>query len=217
MDYFQIPEMPGVDRFACTRLHATLSVPTCTAMWRQGNGQGKPARRGGATHPLWRSPVLGEEDPAQERNLTCRGCPIGAAHAGIANASMSPIFGVLLCSRCHRGTSRLVCGVLCVSCKNREYEFLRGRNARGQFPTRLKPLAPRALAYWTDGRAQRLRRNLTVATTELLVDLLRDAHHQIIVGWRAQLRLSWRRRSGPSSRTAASTAWAGSSRVPVPG
>ena len=165
MDYFQIPEMPGIDRFACARLHATLPVPACASMWRQAN------------------------EKADDRHITCRGCPIGAGHAGIHNASLSPIFGVLVCSRCHRGATRLVCGRLCVSCKNREYEFIRGRNARGQYPSRLRPLAPRTLNYWSNGHALSLHRPLAVSTTELIVDLLRDARHRVILTWRAQFQL----------------------------
>jgi hypothetical protein len=179
LDYFQIPEMPGIDRFACTRLHATLPVSACAAMWRQAN------------------------EKACDRHITCRGCPLGAGHAGIPNASLSPIFGVLVCGRCHAGATRLVCGSLCVSCKNREYEIVRGRNARGQYPSRLPPLAARALPYWSDGRPQWIRKERTVSTTGLIVDLLRDARHQVVLGWRAQmhLALAWRSH-GPSSRIA---------------
>lgn len=176
---FQIPEMPGVDHFACVRLHATLPVRACASMWHQAN------------------------DAADDRRITCRGCPVGAGHAGIHNASLSPIFGILICGRCHSGATRLICGSLCVSCKNREYELVRGRNARGQYPSRLKPLAAHSLPYWENGAPLRITKPLATSSTELIVDLLRDAHHLLTFAWRAQLRLAWRAQGGPSSRMSA--------------
>src|SRR3546814_1437084 len=80
-EYFRID---GCDKqfFRCDRLRASLSVDACTSNWRAGN------------------------DANDERRVACRSCPIGAAHAGEAMASLSPIKGTLTCSRCHRQSTR---------------------------------------------------------------------------------------------------------------
>lgn len=158
--YRAIPEMPGAAFFDCTRLHANLTTVACTAMWRSANEQ------------------------RSERYTACRSCFVGATHAGVSNATRSPISCALVCARCARGATRLIHGNLCVSCYNRERELIRGRNARGMVPTKLAPLSPRQVFYMANGRAQVLRSERTTNSAELIIATLRDAMHTVAFAWR---------------------------------
>jgi hypothetical protein len=157
--YRTIPEMPGATFFDCARLHASLSTRACTDMWRAAN------------------------QARSERHTACRSCFVGATHAGVSNASRSPISGALVCSRCARGATRLIQKRLCISCYNRERELIKGRNARGMVPTKLAPLAPRQIFYMANGRAQLLRSERTTNSAELIIATLRDAIHTVAFAW----------------------------------
>jgi hypothetical protein len=150
-EYFRID---GCDRnfFRCERMRATLSVESCAANWRAGN------------------------DQHDERRSSCRSCPIGAAHAGEEQASLSPIKGTLICSRCHRMSSRgwLIGKWLCVSCWNREREWVRGRNAKGNRPSKMPRLDPRSVRIVEAGEPRTIYRQLTQSSLELVVGALRD-------------------------------------------
>jgi hypothetical protein len=160
-DYRPTPGLPSIPFFNCARLHASLTVTSCAERWRQA------------------------ANPHAERYTACRACPLGAAHSGIANASLSPLRGTLVCSRCHRGQMRLIRANLCVSCYNREREVMMGRNARGMVPTKLARLDPRSVCYSSNGRVTIARTERTAGATELLVATLRDAAYQVAFGWRA--------------------------------
>src|SRR5574343_988076 len=110
VDYFELPELPGRQMFRCERRSATLQAQNCASMWRQANDRGAP-----------------------ERLDICKNCPLGASHAGVNEISLSPLRGASVCARCHQGTTRLIRGHLCVSCANRFYERLKGKNAKGKF------------------------------------------------------------------------------------
>lgn len=113
MDYFTYPGVPG-RYFACAAHKATISESRCAAMYRDAKHL-KP----GSCMPLER----------------CIGCSAGAAHAGdSAPQSKARVVGALTCARCHQQAARLVCGGICVSCKNREWEVAKGRNAKGLPP-----------------------------------------------------------------------------------
>jgi len=70
--------------------------------------------------------------------IPCRECETGSKNA---NVKVTPLFH-RMCVRCerHEVGIRLLSGLLCVSCWNRQSEVLKGRNGRGQAPTRFKPL-----------------------------------------------------------------------------
>ncbi len=62
----------------------------------------------------------------------CKKCPTGAACLGSNEyLDRSILFGSKRCARCERLSDRLICGLVCVSCKNREYESHTGLNGRG--------------------------------------------------------------------------------------
>lgn len=153
--YFALAERPGVEYFRCTRLLATLSTDGCAGMWREAN------------------------EGRSERRALCERCPIGARHAGISDASLAPIRGKLICARCERPATRLIGAHVCVSCKNREYELLRGYNAKGAFPVKLAPLAPRRIKFLAGSQVVTLRREHTTSVRELIVAALRDATHTV--------------------------------------
>ena len=155
ISYRQVPELPGTTFFDCTRLLAGLTTSACADMWRSTN------------------------EGHSERYTACRSCLIGAAHAGVSNASRSPIRGALVCARCGRSATRLIHKHICVSCANREYELIKGRNARGMVPTRLAPLAPRQVFYRAVGRTHAIRRERTTHAGELVIAALRDSVHSV--------------------------------------
>lgn len=159
--YSKIPGLEQFTHFDCAKLHARLATSVCADMWRAAN------------------------EGHSERYSACRACPIGAAHAGVDNASRSPIRGALICARCQEGTNRLIKGHLCPSCYNREREVRVGRNARGDYPVRAKPMHARQVCYVESGRVMVRRMERTTTAGELLLATLRDAVHSVVFGWRA--------------------------------
>jgi hypothetical protein len=145
--------------FRCDRMHATISVTQCATMWRAANEHNSELRR------------------------QCRGCALGAAHAGETDANLCDIHNINICARCRRESSRLIWGNICVSCRNREYEFARGFNARGTPLTKLKALEPRQVRYFEDGRPQLRRAALSASIEELIVSTLRDAAKRVTFGF----------------------------------
>lgn len=159
VQYFEMPELPGHKMFRCERRQATLSTERCSLMWKEGHSKG-----------------------AHERLWLCRGCPIGATHSGVAEASLSPLYAKCICSRCHRGATRLIHGDKCVSCYNRQREYLLGRNARGNAPVTHPPLYRLAVRYRAGGRVKTLARDNIADTLELVVAALRDEPKQVTFG-----------------------------------
>jgi hypothetical protein len=67
----------------------------------------------------------------------CSDCKVGAEHAGEA---IDYSFPEKMCCRCGETDKRLIGKRVCVSCYNREREYLSGRNAKGKFPVNAKPI-----------------------------------------------------------------------------
>jgi hypothetical protein len=145
--------------FACERMRATISVPQCARLWTDANVENSETRR------------------------LCRGCPTGAHHAGAHDANLCDIHNVKICSRCRKEASRLIFGNLCVSCRNREYEYMRGYNARGTPLTKLKALEPRQIRISEGGSVRTHRVSLTASVEELIVGTLRDAAQRVVFGY----------------------------------
>lgn len=142
--------LPGVRYFICAPLAATMAVGACEANWRASHG------------------------PAAERLWKCKTCPVGAIHAGETAASLSPLRGSKVCSRCQTGTTRMIGGWLCVSCYNREREFVAGRDARGKAPIKASLLHRRTVRVTEAGVTRVLARDLTGSMEELVFGALRD-------------------------------------------
>lgn len=159
VEYFESELLPGRPMFRCSRLSASLQVDRCGSMWSEANGRNAP-----------------------ERLDRCRGCTIGARHAGAVDPAYHRLRGTTTCSRCHRADLRLIGGNVCVGCKNREYEWVKGRNAKGKFPVQHPTLARRRVTVMTGGRVRVVGRELTASTTELVVELLRDSPDRVVFG-----------------------------------
>lgn len=159
MEYFELPEMPGHKFFRCERRKASIRLTLCSEMWTAGHAKDAP-----------------------ERYLQCRGCQVGAKHAGAEEATMSPLYAKQVCGRCCVGSTRLIGKHLCPSCYNRERELLVGRNARGNVPSTLPPLYRLAICYRTDGRVKVLERAHALDTLELVTAVLRDEPKQATFG-----------------------------------
>lgn len=101
IQYFEFPELPGQKRFRCGVLSATLAVGDCAKRWLDAKHVGPESR-------LHR----------------CRGCPLGAVHAGHADEPQA--FKSKVCARCTVPSFRLIKGNLCPSCYNRERELRKG-------------------------------------------------------------------------------------------
>ena len=166
VEYFSYAALPGRAHFKCERLVAAVSTESCADMWRAAN-QGEELGRS-----------------------CCKRCPVGAVHAGEVNASTSQLKGAMICGRCHRTALRLIHGHECVSCYNRSREARIGRNAKGTVPTKLAPLEPRKIWFFTTGGAFRsLAMKQTVDTDELVVAALRDTGDQVHFAWHAAVQL----------------------------
>lgn len=159
IEYFELPDLPGRQMFRCNKRQATLKVESCAEMWQLAN-----------------------ERHAPERLDQCRNCPIGAKHAGVGEISLSPLRGASICARCHEGTTRLIRRHLCVSCANREYEYRKGRNARGTAPVTHPPLLPLEIRFLAGDQPSRIAID-AVAPIELVVAALRDSSKQVTFGW----------------------------------
>lgn len=103
--------------FACERQPGNLKLTrtSCAALWRRG--------------------LL----PDADENIAwhCRGCEVGARHAG---ADEKPAPRARRCVRCGDGGVKIVGAILCISCYNRQVEFAKGRNGKGKAPVDFNPL-----------------------------------------------------------------------------
>lgn len=162
VEYFTLAELPDKPMFRCERLKATLQVSACSARWTEANARG-----------------------ASERLDLCKNCQLGAKHAGAGEISLSPLRGMSICARCHQGTTRLIRRHLCVSCANREYEYRKGRNAKGSAPVKHPPLLKFEVRYQAGDQLQRMARD-AVNIDELVVAVLRDTGKQVTFGFMAK-------------------------------
>ncbi|TAM06396.1 MAG: MarR family transcriptional regulator [Paraburkholderia sp.] len=162
LEYFEMPEMPGRRFFKCEPLRASMLVESCAERWTLAQGQ------------------------TEGKYQACKRCARGQAHACAApDLNVGTLKGSLTCSRCHRQNGRLIGKRLCISCKNREYEWVKGRNAKQTKPVRLPPLFKLAIAYMAGGKVRTHTVTRAVDTTELIVDALRDSEHTPSFGWLA--------------------------------
>lgn len=155
--YFELPGVPG-KYFRCSPYQSSMSVTSCAGMYRAEKG------RQNGRHPH------------------CNGCAVGALHAGEAPPVESAYLGSKICPRCRQPAARIVKGV-CVSCINREYEVVRGCNAKGSAPVRLKPLGPVAVSYAADGEVRATTFPRVVDRVEAVLRVLRTQPGEVVFGW----------------------------------
>jgi len=157
--YYEIAKLPRRKFFRCERLLANLHVEACGEMWIHANTRNDEARR------------------------RCKGCPLGAVHAGEPDANLSYLRGSNVCSRCQRMATRLVNGELCISCQNRQYEWINQRNAKGNIPSEKLRLDARCLRYVDGDAAHFLRRSHSRNLEELMISVVRRASQCVVFGW----------------------------------
>jgi hypothetical protein len=157
---------PGTDLrlFRCVTMSATISTAACAQRHRDAQ-------------------TVGDEDPG--RLLPCRGCSIGAAHAGVRLIHYSWNYGTEICPRCGRGTTRMIGHRVCVSCYNRAREFLSGKNAKGRAPMFLRSVFPINLHYTVDDKPARIRLKRATGCVEVMLHILRTTPGQISFHWHA--------------------------------
>lgn len=155
--YWPSDLIPGATVFRCDPQSATLQPKTCAQMWSAAN-------------------------KAPDRFSKCFGCQTGAVHAGAKDPTGSALRGQPICSRCHRTDLRLIGGNICVGCKNREYEWIRGRNAKGKPPVCHPPLVRRRITCRVGQEVKVVARDRTASTTELVVEMLRDSPTRVVFG-----------------------------------
>lgn len=124
----------------------------------------------------------GNRKSCDDRFLLCRGCAIGAQHAGVGDATLSPLYATSICARCGSGATRLIHGHLCVSCANRQYEYKKGRNARGNAPVTHPTLYRISIRYMAGGKVKTKTRDDAVSSLELIIGALRDEPKQVTFG-----------------------------------
>jgi hypothetical protein len=162
VEYTTNPAAPGLKFFSCTAFRAILSQQGCGSRWR-----------GAQT-------ATGRE---AERYAACRGCPIGAAHAGERHVRYSRWYGVQICPRCDKGGLRMIRNRTCVSCYNRDRELKVGRNRRGNKPVEVMARAPRVhrMAVSIDGEVSLVSEPAT-SLKELMIQTLRTARGEVLFG-----------------------------------
>ena len=161
MDAPQYRTIPGVDGsfFDCAPMRATLTTESCKRNWTEAQTAARDA-----AHHLSR----------------CRGCALGAKHAGVDPGTVAPRPGKICC-RCREQSARLIWGTLCPSCYNRQAEFEKGRNAKGAFPTLFQPLRPVLLAISEGGKTRAVKFTVRDAV-EAALRALRHAKGPVLIG-----------------------------------
>jgi hypothetical protein len=120
--------VPGQRHFVCAPLRATVSTTACAARWK-----------------------------VAPSGTTCSGCLVGRQHAAETGTApprqAAPGSAPKSCARCGRTDLRIIrTSQLCVSCQNRTYEWVKGKNAKNKPPETFEPLAMRVVGVQgTDG------------------------------------------------------------------
>lgn len=160
IDYFTMDGCPGL-YFNCPRNLGKFAVAHCVRMYSEAH-----------TPKGW----------AQGVRWTCRNCPTGADHAQVAPPPPSRFARSLRCTRCHRSANRLIRGVICLSCYNREREVLIGRNRKGNPPKFCPPIIACQVAVVGEVGTEVVKVERVASRVEAVLTLLRD-HPARAFGW----------------------------------
>lgn len=165
----------AIETFRCDRQAMTLTRGGCARLWES----------------------LKDKPPQPfEGRWQCRACPIGAAHAGVAepqaeaDTAATEIALEGLCPRCERKGNRLIGGHLCVSCYNRAREIVRGKNRKGNPPKVVQArLAPLTLIVADPEAAHTSRATIFASVTggaEAMLTAAKAAHGGSLIFARAK-------------------------------
>jgi hypothetical protein len=72
---------------------------------------------------------------------------------------------------------------LCVSCANRFYERIKGKNAKGKYPSKLPPLDARQITVNEAGNVRVIKLDYSQDPAELFVTALRDCKKRVCFGF----------------------------------
>lgn len=168
VEYFTHELAPDLRMFHCAEFSCSISTEGCASRWTSAQ----------APEPNGKDP---EAQRAWDALMPCRGCPIGAQHAGAESVEYSAFFGSMICPRCRRGAVRFIQNRVCVSCYNREREMAAGRNARGNRPRQLerRPLHSIRMTLRIDGVPRREVVPAVVDTLEAQVRTMRTVKGRV--------------------------------------
>lgn len=148
----------------CTPNRARITLSACQRMWNA-------ARK--------RAPAVWESGNA------CRTCVLGALrNGGTPRTGFEEVVSDC-CPRCGRTGARKVAHDLCVSCYNRQAEFLRGRTRRGK-PCNLR-LGCVSVGMVREGALSDPRRTLARDASEVIVAQSKTAPVGTVFGWRPRM------------------------------
>jgi hypothetical protein len=165
MDLVKYREIQGVPGryFDCPRNMGMLSTGACAKAYQD---------------------AMSPDYLREGRRITCRGCPVGAQHAGVAaGPAISRFLGSTMCSRHQGDGGRLIRGAICVSCYNREREWKIGKNAKGAKPVHARPIGAVALALVDRGQAKVVHAGSVTGLLEAVIQILRTAREPVSFGW----------------------------------
>lgn len=158
VSYFKF-EGTSADFFRCEPYRASMSTDACAKRWNAAQAS------------------AGRQPDPYER---CQACSIGAAHAGKAQVHYSKHFGQSFCPRCGQHANRMIGGTRCVSCYNREREFVEGANAKGTMPKLM--LYPHRVAAIVDGARRQVTTQLALDVWELVFNTIRTTRGRLNFG-----------------------------------
>jgi len=158
--------MPVLEFFDCERTKSRLSTAGCARLWRS----------------IEKRPPF----PGEARNA-CVGCPIGARHAGVdpEKAAVAARARELepFCVRCAAGDRRLIRGLYCISCYNRQREVARGRDARGRVPGLTAALYPISIVISSNSTPIQRRYSSVSREEALMIAAKETAGAATIIGF----------------------------------
>lgn len=154
-----------MEHFYCEKQSATLSIPSCVAMYQAAKKDGKG--------------YFGSR-------VKCKGCDVGACHAGDVSSAKktNPLYKASHCPRCHnKHATRMVKG-LCISCLNRQYEMEKGKNAKGAAPVKLRELHAFFVNFYAEelGACKKWVQK-TTSRIEAIFHILRNQPSTVSFGW----------------------------------
>lgn len=163
--YFEHDALPGQRYFACPKTGTSLSVQSCSTRWANSQGRGDAG--------------------------VCTRCPVGAHHAGGEHKAEPMIEARKVCSRCRRVSTRLIGGVICVSCYNRQRELDIGRNGKGLPPIKHPAVAPLRVTVRLEGLTRSICTGPATGATEGAIACLHRMSGAGQVGFSGRLRFGW--------------------------
>lgn len=147
----------------CERRQASMTERSCVESWTAAQKQ--------------------RPEPWDSR-WHCRNCTLGAARAG--HPDPKGTVGAeelhLICPRCQRQAQRLINGLHCVSCYNRNREAQLGRNGKGAAPKLTRRLHAETLAVVGDTAVRVERASSVVSVVEAMILAAKKARGRIAFG-----------------------------------